>query len=120
MRNNKIMSDIKRIDNAIKNNNQQEFEELHEELYQTYKTEIKDLDKSLLELSSWADAFHNINAEDYEQIPVRTYPENYKKNLIIIKGKLELMVVPASSKGGSGINVNVVNDNKNTASSSVD
>lgn len=120
MRNNKISNDIRRIDEAIHKNQQVEIEELYEELIQTYKGEIKDLNSSLLAIKSMEDIFHNINAGPYNQIPVRKYPENIVKNLKIIKGKLELISNPHPHTDSKGITVNVKNENINTVDNKLD
>lgn len=115
MRNQKIINDIKRIEETS-NSTQNNIVSLHDELIATYKSEIKDLENSLFELSSSADFYHNINAPDHLQVPVREFHENYNKNLTIIKGKLELMVDYNKKETSKGLSINIDNKNTNTLS----
>ena len=120
MRSEKIITDIKRITESISQNQFTQIQELYQELFSTYKYELKDLADSLLPLHDMSVAFHNLYLEKHEQIPRNEYPENYKKNLIIIRGKLELLLPdPVNNDSKNGVTVSIVNDNKSSASNSV-
>ena len=120
MRQNKIKSDIDLIKTTLMSGKQAEIEELYEELVATYATEVKDLEKSLLDVFDSSVFFHNINADSYNQLPEKKYPDNYKKNLKIIQGRLELLLDnDTKSNDSKGLNITIHNDNKSSASSSV-
>jgi hypothetical protein len=120
MRNDKILSDIKRITESILQNQFSQIQELYQELFSTYKNELSDLEGSLLPLHDMSVLFQNLYRERHEQLPRNEYPENYKKNLIIIRGKLELLLPdPVNNDTKNGVSVSIFNDNKSSASNSV-
>jgi hypothetical protein len=120
MRLTKIAEDISRIEESLKLNDFNAHKELYEELYNVYESEINDLGNAMLDLWDTSVFYHNLNAPDYDQWPEKEYPENYKKNLVIIKSKLMLLLpTDGNQSSTNGVNVHIHNDNTSSATNIV-
>ncbi len=122
MRNEKIKQDIDRISDVVERNQLDELREVYHEMYSTYRSEIPGIDDvgTLHPLWDSSVFFHNLNAHESQQLPKKEYPDNYKKNLIIIKSKL-MLLLPAKGNQSStnGVNVHIHNDNTSSATNTV-
>lgn len=120
MKNDKILKDIKRITDTIAQNQFPEIQELYQELYATYKSELTDLEGSLLPLHDLSSRFMNFNRDPHDQLPRTEYPANYIKNLKVIRGRLELLLDNDKESGeNKSLNITINNDNKSSATNSV-
>lgn len=106
----KLKESIKLIKDVIERNNQAEIEEVYGNMYSLYKPELGDI--NLLPLSDGATKF--MNAAYGQNKHVERYPDNYKKNLIRIKDKLELLIDDSPFKEAApSINISIKNNNEN-------
>jgi len=120
MRNEKIKQDIIKITDVIERNQLEELRNVYQEMYATYKSELPGIDDALHPLWDMSVFYHNLNAPESQQLPRKEYPDNYKKNLIIIKSKLMLISPSNEDKPSSnGVNVHIHNDNTSSATNTV-
>jgi len=120
MKNVKILNDIKRITDTIQQNQFSEIQELYQEIQLTYKNELTDLEGSLLPLHDLSVRFKNLSRDPHDQLPRNEYPENYTKNLKVIRGRLELLLDnDIDSSENKSLNITIHNDNKSSATNSV-